>query len=226
MAWRVLSVCLGLTVAVALTVGSGAPYYKVTVLLALVGLVVSTLWLRRRDRRNYERALAREAAARAVAEDRLVIARELHDAVSGSLGAVTVRSAVAQRLETDADGLRHALRDIEETSREATDELRRMLGVLREDSGPSSPSPSSMPEDLECALAGAVGRAHPRSRRRPAGAVSTARHRHRRRSGSRLGVSARSRPGPAGSARAGRGRGWDSEGGGRTLTTSRGRLLR
>ena len=51
------------------------------------------------------------------------------------------------------------LRDIEETSREATDELRRMLGVLREDSGPSSLSPLSVPEDLQHALAGAVGRA-------------------------------------------------------------------
>ena len=154
-----LTGCLGLTVAVSLTVGSEAPYYKVTVLLALVGLVASTLWLRRRDRRNYERALAREAAARAVAEDRLVIARELHDAVSGSLGAITVRSAVAQRLETDTDGLRHALRDIEETSREATDELRRMLGVLREDSGPSTPSVPSMPEDPETRTGGWVLRA-------------------------------------------------------------------
>lgn len=154
-----LTGCLGLTVAVSLTVGSEAPYFKVTVLLALVGLVASTLWLRRRDRRNYERALAREAAARAVAEDRLVIARELHDAVSGSLGAITVRSAVAQRLETDTDGLRHALRDIEETSREATDELRRMLGVLREDSGPSTPSVPSMPEDPETRTGGWVLRA-------------------------------------------------------------------
>ena len=59
----------------------------------------------------------------------------------------------------ESAGLRHALRDIEETSREAADELRRMLGVLREDPGPSSPSPLSMPEDLEHALAGAVGRA-------------------------------------------------------------------
>ena len=85
-----------------------------TVLLVMAGLVVASLWLRRRDQRAYERRLAQETAARAVAEDRLVIARELHDAVSGNLGAITVRCAVAQRLETDTDGLRHALRDIEE----------------------------------------------------------------------------------------------------------------
>ena len=106
---------------------------QMTVLLVMAGLVVASLWLRRRDQRAYERRLAQETAARAVAEDRLVIARELHDAVSGNLGAITVRCAVAQRLETSPDGLRHALRDAESSSREATDGLRRMLAVLRDE---------------------------------------------------------------------------------------------
>ena len=106
---------------------------QMTVLLVMAGLVVASLWLRRRDQRAYERRLAQETAARAVAEDRLVIARELHDAVSGNLGAITVRCAVAQRLETTPDGLRHALRDAESSSREATDGLRRMLAVLRDE---------------------------------------------------------------------------------------------
>ena len=106
---------------------------QMTVLLVMAGLVVASLWLRRRDQRAYERRLAQETAARAVAEDRLVIARELHDAVSGNLGAITVRCAVAQRLETSPDGLRHALRDVESASREATDGLRRMLAVLRDE---------------------------------------------------------------------------------------------
>ena len=106
---------------------------QMTVLLVMAGLVVASLWLLRRDQRAYERRLAQETAARAVAEDRLVIARELHDAVSGNLGAITVRCAVAQRLETTPDGLRHALRDAESSSREATDGLRRMLAVLRDE---------------------------------------------------------------------------------------------
>ena len=42
-----------------------------TVLLVMAGLVVASLWLRRRDQRAYERRLAQETAARAVAEDRL-----------------------------------------------------------------------------------------------------------------------------------------------------------
>lgn len=110
-----------------------------TVLLVMAGLVVASLWLLRRDQRAYERRLAQETAARAVAEDRLVIARELHDVVSGNLGAITVRCAVAQRLEITPDGLRTALDDVETASREATDALRRMLAVLRDGSRPPTP---------------------------------------------------------------------------------------
>lgn len=112
---------------------------QMTVLLVMAGLVAASLWLRRRDRRAHERRLTQETAARAVAEDRLVIARELHDAVSGNLGAITVRCAVARRLETTPDGLRTALDDIETASREATDALRRMLAVLRDENRPPTP---------------------------------------------------------------------------------------
>ena len=112
---------------------------QMTVLLVMAGLVAASLWLRRRDRRAHERRLTQETAARAVAEDRLVIARELHDAVSGNLGAITVRCAVARRLETTPDGLRTALDDVETASREATDALRRMLAVLRDENRRPTP---------------------------------------------------------------------------------------
>ena len=112
---------------------------QMTVLLVMAGLVAASLWLRRRDRRAHERRLTQETAARAVAEDRLVIARELHDAVSGNLGAITVRCAVAQRLETTPNGLRTALDDVETASREATEALRRMLAVLRDEHMPPTP---------------------------------------------------------------------------------------
>ena len=132
----------------ALIVGTGlfigvypypSPRIQMTTILAMTGLVAAALWLRRRDRRVYEWRLAQETAARAVAEDRLVIARELHDAVSGNLGAITVRCAVARRLETTPDGLRRALDDVEAASREATDGLRRMLAVLRDERTPPTP---------------------------------------------------------------------------------------
>lgn len=115
---------------------------QMTVLIVMAGLVAASLWLRRRDRRAHERRLTQETAARAVAEDRLVIARELHDAVSGNLGAITVRCAVARRLETTPDGLRTALDDVETASREATDALRRMLAVLRDEN--MRPTPGAL----------------------------------------------------------------------------------
>ena len=133
---RVITGLMAFTVLWGLFVGvhpQPSPRVQMVMLLAMALLTVAALWLRRRDRCAYERRLAREAAARAVVEDRLVIARELHDAVSGNLGAITVRCAVAQRLETSPDGLRHALRDAESSSREATDGLRRMLAVLRDE---------------------------------------------------------------------------------------------
>ena len=158
----VVTNCLILLVVAIMVVGvspTPTPPVRAGVLAVVAGLVVSALWLRRRDRRGYERALTREVAARAVAEDRLVIARELHDVVSGSLGAITVRSAVAQRLETGPEGLRRALHDVEETSREATDGLRRMLSVLREESAGAGGDGGVVEADLEHALARAVRRA-------------------------------------------------------------------
>ena len=46
---------------------------------------------------------------------------------------------MARRLETTPDGLRTALDDVETASREATDALRRMLAVLRDESRPPTP---------------------------------------------------------------------------------------
>ena len=129
---------------------------QMTVLLVMAGLVAASLWLRRRDRRAYERRVAQETAARAVAEDRLVIARELHDAVSGNLGAITVRCAVARRLETTSDGLRTALDDVETASREATDALRRMLAVLRDENRPPTPGALAAIPAGDAAAAGPV----------------------------------------------------------------------
>ena len=139
---RAITGTAALIVGVGLLIGvypAPSPRIQMTMILAMTGLVAAALWLRRRDRRVYEWRLAQETAARAVAEDRLVIARELHDAVSGNLGAITVRCAVARRLETTPDGLRRALDDVEAASREATDGLRRMLAVLRDERTPPAP---------------------------------------------------------------------------------------
>ena len=134
---------LFLLASLAATVDSDAPgpAARTVVWAVLVGLTGLVWWLRRRDRAEFERALAREAAARAVAEDRLRIASDLHDTVSGALGAIMVRAAVAQRLEREPQDLRLALQEVEQASREATAGLLRMLRVLHgEDSPNDDPS--------------------------------------------------------------------------------------
>ena len=132
------------------TVGApGSPTRSTQVLAwaVMAAIVSAAMFVRRRDRRAYERALAVESARLAVAEDRLATARQLHDRLSGSLGAITVRAAVARRLETDADGMHRALTDIEEASREATDQLRRAVTALRSQGTGSGGGPGAGNEE-------------------------------------------------------------------------------
>jgi signal transduction histidine kinase len=77
----------------------------------------------------------REAEARrAVTEERLRIARELHDVVAHSMSVIAVQSAVGNHvMDINPGEARHALAVIETTSRSALTEMRRLLGVLRQD---------------------------------------------------------------------------------------------
>jgi len=71
-------------------------------------------------------------ARRAVAEERLRIARELHDVVAHNLSVVVVQAQAAQRmLDRDTERARAVVASIEGTGREALDEMRQLLGVLR-----------------------------------------------------------------------------------------------
>jgi signal transduction histidine kinase len=73
-----------------------------------------------------------EEAARRVDEERLRIARELHDVTAHSLSIVAVQSGAAIHvIETDPVAARKALEAIRRTAKDALDELRAMLGVLR-----------------------------------------------------------------------------------------------
>jgi signal transduction histidine kinase len=73
-------------------------------------------------------------AGRVVAEERLRIARELHDAVAHSMATITVQAGSALHLldsDAPARGLRAALTAIRETSKGALTEMRSVLGQLR-----------------------------------------------------------------------------------------------
>jgi signal transduction histidine kinase len=102
----------------------------------LVGDVVRTR-LTRADRAVGEaRELLAEreaAAARALAEERARIARELHDVIAHSVSVMGVQAGAARTLiDVDPDAARDALRSIETTARDSVAELQRLLEVLRD----------------------------------------------------------------------------------------------
>jgi signal transduction histidine kinase len=110
-----------------------------------------------------ERALhaerRREAAARiAVAEERVRIARELHDVVAHALSVMVLQvGAVRHRLPAELDEDRDALADVEHAGRRALAEMRRLLGAMRRDDALElAPQPSLASVD---ALVEQVGRA-------------------------------------------------------------------
>ncbi|MGC4746296.1 sensor histidine kinase [Micromonospora sp. DT201] len=113
-------------------------------------LVTGAVWLvalNVRTRRLYvlsleERATTlereREAESRAaVAEERTRIARELHDVVAHSMAVMIVQADGARfMLDRDPAQARTAVKVVADTGRAALEEMRRLVGVLR-DAGPS-----------------------------------------------------------------------------------------
>ena len=80
-----------------------------------------------------ERLHAEQAAA-AAAEERTRIANELHNVIAQGVSIMTVQASGARLLlRTDPDRAREAILAVEEAGREALDETRRLLGVLRSD---------------------------------------------------------------------------------------------
>jgi signal transduction histidine kinase len=101
-----------------------------------------------------------ELARRAVVEERLRLARELHDVVAHAMSVIAVQSGVGAHVAaSQPEEVGKALAAIEATSRTALDELRRLLGVLRQDSEPqASLTPVPGLADLDRLLA-EVGKA-------------------------------------------------------------------
>jgi signal transduction histidine kinase len=71
-------------------------------------------------------------AARRLEEQRLLIARELHDVMAHTIAGISVQAGVAAEVLDDAPGeARAALRAIREQSRDAVDEIAATVGLLR-----------------------------------------------------------------------------------------------
>lgn len=84
----------------------------------------------RADRAEHERELL---AARRVTEERTRIARELHDVIAHSVSVMVLQAAGARRnIERDPAAAARLLTNVEGTGRAAMQELRQVLGVLRD----------------------------------------------------------------------------------------------
>jgi signal transduction histidine kinase len=118
-----------------------APTYTVPLMLAvLIGVLVSS-----------RQARAAAMTRTAVLEERLRIARDLHDVVGHGMGAITVQAG-AGRMALDAgvdEEVRHALVTIEQSGRGVLREVRWLVGVLRD--RPDEPKVTDL-----AALAGAA----------------------------------------------------------------------
>ncbi|QMU69842.1 sensor histidine kinase [Streptacidiphilus sp. P02-A3a] len=92
-------------------------------------------------RRQEEREAARRVLrAQVVADERVRIARELHDLVGHTLNVLLVQAGAARRLlDRDPERTRGLLGTMEHTGREALEELDRVLGLLRRDEPDLSP---------------------------------------------------------------------------------------
>jgi signal transduction histidine kinase len=83
-----------------------------------------------------------EAAHRAVAEERQRIARELHDIIAHSVSVMTMQTGAVRRLlRPDQVRERESLLSVEETGRDAMSEMRRLVGLLKQEAAAAEYSP-------------------------------------------------------------------------------------
>ena len=110
--------------------------------------------LRARERRTEELAtlaerlrVERDQRARlAVAEERARIARELHDVVAHTVSTIVLQAEAADEIfERDPQRARQTLRTIQEGGRQGLVELRRLLGVLRDQNLAANVPPEPQP---------------------------------------------------------------------------------
>ncbi|MEU6729601.1 histidine kinase [Nonomuraea wenchangensis] len=95
------------------------------------------------ERRLYAARNAERLAAQAVTQERLRIARELHDVVTHNVGLIAVKAGVANHvIATKPEEARDALRVIETASRGALIEMRHLLGMLRSTSDAADRTPA------------------------------------------------------------------------------------
>jgi signal transduction histidine kinase len=139
-----------------------------------------------RERAERAERTREEEARRRVAEERMRIARELHDVVAHHIALVNVQAGVAAHvMDSRPDQAKEALAHVREASRSALQELRATVGLLRQSGDPEAPTEpapglgvldqlvdgfvrAGLPVDIEVSSARPEGPWHSRSASRAA----------------------------------------------------------
>ncbi|HEY6684884.1 MAG TPA: sensor histidine kinase [Propionibacteriaceae bacterium] len=124
-------------------------FYGALVSAFAIAIVPAMIALLVRARRESEREVREQERRRYAYEERLRIARDVHDVVGHSLAVITMQAGVALHLldkeraaQARPDRVAESLEAIKDTSREALAELRTTLEIFRSDSDePRSPLP-------------------------------------------------------------------------------------
>ncbi|MEU5262154.1 sensor histidine kinase [Amycolatopsis sp. NPDC021455] len=144
----------------------GALFFLVSTVIAAVALGFAVRIRRAQLANLRDRALRLEIerdqrSKLAAASERTRVAREMHDIIGHNLSVIiTLADGGAYAAEVTPERSREALRLVGEAGRQALGELRRMLGVLREQPATPELHPQPRIADIE-ALCGRVGVAGP-----------------------------------------------------------------
>jgi signal transduction histidine kinase len=107
------------------------------------------------ERNRFLERTREEEARRRIAEERLRIARDLHDSVAHAMATISVQAgAAAHVVDRRPEAAKEALTAIRQASGEVLDELSALLGVLREDSRPPGTTPDRAPQQLPSTVPG------------------------------------------------------------------------
>jgi signal transduction histidine kinase len=130
------AVAITLVAAFALALDSQADAEDVAVnyFIGITSWVVGDTMRTQRERTSWLAARKDDETRRAAADERVRIARDLHDVVAHHISVIVVQAEAAQEvLATRPDQAEGAMAAVADTARTALGELRRTLGVLRTD---------------------------------------------------------------------------------------------
>lgn len=116
--------------------------FRIAITTAALAVCISIGWFIRvrRARLAAYRIEATERRLRAEERERVRIARELHDVIGHALSQIHVQASVGLHLmDRDPEQARSALGTIKSTSKDALEEVRSVLGVIRDGEAPLAP---------------------------------------------------------------------------------------